>query len=478
MKKSLVRFSALSLVFLLLLPCLLSGCNALKKFSNPNITVINQTSFNPTTNPYSLKDSFALDNGLNYYIFELGEILNVPMNIKGAPGVNFNGTETTLHFEYAQTQVDESASAIYNSLENSITLTTSTYTESSVDASLGAIFEGGLTVGIENSVSSEITSTYAASFYNSTKTESTFSQSFDYTFNKDDPRGFYFYTPIASMKIYEVVVYNSNTQKIEYMFSYSEFSPSVPGLYYSPSGFIDYTNFEIAFDESKLPEFFPPQKTVETAVSVSVNPMGANCDNTTLELSLGQPYGNLPELTKHGYDFLYWSCNGRKITSDSIVISSHPIEANWKLKTTGLIEYKSEISVSSKDKVSPLHWFVEGSNGESGNKDTNIYADFDMETLKKEGYKMNIRLECDVKHAWLANFCNGLQYKITLMSDAGKNIYTFSDGFHSDSYIHRKLLANSISLNNVNGNISFNISTENVNNLYIKNIKFYIEFVK
>ena len=486
MKKGLfTRITVFLLALTLTLPCFLTGCNKLDRLKklifpspNPDITVVQQSTFTPQSSPYSLKDSFALDNGRAYYIFELGMIDYVPMNVEGADGVLFNGTETELTFHYSETKKAESSNLIENTLENSIELETKTYSKATVEAPFATVCKGGLEFGIENTVTTGITNTYHTSFYNSVSNESTFEKTLNYRMSKDDPTGYYFYTPIASMKVFEVVVYNSNEEKIEYMFSYSQFSKALPGLYYSSTGFIDYSGFNITFDEEKLPEFTPPTKVIDSNITVNVEPNGAECNTSELSYTVGEKYGTLPEVKKNGHELISWTCDGREISSDSLVISESPIVANWKLKTTGLIEYKGEISVSSTNKISPLHWFVEGDNGESGYKDTNIYADFDMETLKKEGYKMNIRLECDVKHAWLANLSKGLQYKVTLMSNSGDAIYTFSDGFHSDSYIHRKLLANSISLNNVNGNITFNVSTENINNLYIKNIKFYVEFVK
>ena len=65
---------------------------------NSNTTVVQESTFVPKNAIYNTIDSFALDNGLNYYIFELGSVNYVPMNIEGADGVLFNGTETEMTF--------------------------------------------------------------------------------------------------------------------------------------------------------------------------------------------------------------------------------------------------------------------------------------------------------------------------------------------------------------------------------------------
>jgi len=483
MKKGLfTHITVLLLALTLTLPCFLTGCDKLDRLkelifppANPDITVVQQSTFTPQSSPYSLKDSFALDNGRAYYIFELGMIDYVPMNIEGADGVLFNGTETELTFHYSETKKEESSNLIENTLENSIELETKTYSKATVEAPFATVCKGGLEFGIENTVTTGITNTYHTSFYNSVSNESTFEKTLNYRMSKDDPTGYYFYTPIASMKVFEVVVYNSNEEKIEYMFSYSQFSKALPGLYYSSTGFIDYSGFNITFDEERLPEFTPPSKIIESNITVNIDPNGAECNTSELSYIVGEKYGTLPEVKKNGYELISWTCDGREISSDSLVISQSPLVANWKLRTKASITIPDTLEVSSVYKFSPLHYFVPGENGETSGNPMDINEQFDFAELKKEGYKLIITVETKVKHDTLALL--GLKYKLSFRSN-GNAFYTFTDNFDSSKYISRKLVSPTISLENINGEIDFTLSTENYFTLYMKNPKITFEFVK
>lgn len=442
---------------------------------NPAVTVVQQSTFTPQNSLYSLKDSFALDNGRAYYIFELGTIDYVPMNIEGADGVLFNGAETEMTFHYSETKKEESSRLIENTLETSIELETKTYSKATVEAPLASICKGGLEFGIENTVTTGITNTYHTSFYNSVSNESTFEKTLNYRMSKNDPKGYYFYTPIASMNVYEVVVYNLNEEKIEYMFSYSQFSKALPGLYYSKTGFIDYSGFEITFEEERLPELTPPIKVLDSSITVSIESNGADCNTTELNYTVGEKYGTLPEVNKTGYELISWTCDGREVSSDSLVISQSPLVANWKLRTKASITIPDTLEVSSVYKFSPLHYFVPGENGETSGNPMDINEQFDFAELKKEGYKLIITVETKVKHDALALF--GLKYKLSFRSN-GNTFYTFTDNFDSSKYISRKLVSPTISLDNINGEVDFTLSTENYFTLYMKNPKITFEFIK
>ncbi|MBE6635674.1 MAG: hypothetical protein E7617_05700 [Ruminococcaceae bacterium] len=443
--------------------------------NNPDISVVTNSRFDEKYNPYTVADSFALDNGLCYYIFELGTVDYVPMNISGADGVLFNGTEMELTFHYSETNVTESSSMIENTLENSIELTTKTYSKVTVEPKMASVFKAGINTGIENSVSHGITHTYHESFYNSVRNETTFEKTLTYRMNRDDPKGYYFYTPVASMKVYEVVVYNTNQKKIEYMFSYSQFSNALPGLYYSSNGFIDYDSFNIEFNENKLPNFEVPSKVVPTEFNVSVDAKGGSSEISSLNCKLGEPYGTLPEASRKGYKLANWVCDGRIVDEDSLVLSTKPVEASWELITSATISVKKELEVSSTYKLSPLDYFITGNNGESGGNNLSINDRFDFDTLKKEGYKLQITVDCDVKHNIGAIL--GLEYEINFRSN-GMVFESIGDGINSTQYIHRHLVSKEVPLNNITGEVDFTISTENVFPLYMKNIQIKLEFTK
>ncbi len=431
--------------------------------------------FRDNANKYQIVDSFRLDDEKYYYIFELGTITNMPMNLAGADGVYFDGTNTELSFTLTETNVEQSAKLVENTIENGIDLTTSTYVEGSVGGPIAAALEASVAVGIEKSVTTSLTKTESESFYTSVTNESTFQKNVTYTMDRNDPVGYYFYTPLASVKVFEVVVYDPALDRIEYMFSYNQYGESLPGLYYSPTSFLDCNDVSIVFNESQLPTLNTPQKQVTTAVEVSVDPSGADCDVTALDLRLGSPYGTLPNVTKQGHDLKYWSCDGRVITENDMVLSDKPIVAVWELRTSATIDVNKTIEVSSTYKLNPFGLLVSGYDGESGAKPMDIQEHFDFETLKKEGYKMRLVLNYKVKNGSLALW--GLTYVFHFHSN-GKQIVKLTDDIDNSDYISRKMTSELIPLEKVTGNIDFTVSTENVIPVTIKNLKITVEFVK
>ena len=268
MKKTLQsRIAILLLALTLMLPCILAGCDTLKQ---PTTKYTSESTLSESPTPYKIVDSFSVNESIYFYVFELGTIDSVPMNISGADGVPFNGTETELTFHYSETEATESSQHIAESLESSVSLSTSVSFEAAESAKIKKIFNVSLKARTETTTTQAITHTYSESFTNSISHESTFEKTMTCKMSKDDPTGFYFYTPIASMKVFEVVAYNPSEDKIEAMFSYSQFSPALVGLYYSPNGFIDYDNFEIKFEESKLPQFTKPGKNIEVDTNLQI----------------------------------------------------------------------------------------------------------------------------------------------------------------------------------------------------------------
>ncbi len=463
------RYLCFTLILLFIIVACLASCS---KASRPEIQT---TEFLDNSNKYKIVDSFKVNGEKYYYIFELGTINCMPMNQNGAPGIYFDGRNTQLSFSLSETNKEISASLVESEIENSIELTTSTYVEGSVSAPLAHFLEAAITVGIEKSVTKGITISDIESYYNSVSKETTFKQSATYTMDPKDPVGYYFYTPLASVKVYEVVVYDPSTQKIEYMFNYNQYGESLPGLYYSPTSFLECNEITIDFDESKLPFLNEPSKTLSTKIEVSVDPAGGNCDTEKLDLQIGSTYGDLPQVTKKGYDFQYWSCDGQKITENDMVISESPIVAVWKLRTSANIPIQQTIEVSSTHKLNPFGFLIPGYNGESSAKPMDIQEYFDFETLKKEGYKMRIVLNYKVKNGPLALW--GLKYNFHFHSN-GKTIETLSDEIKTSNYISKSLISPLIPLNNVTGSLNFTVSTENVISVYISDLNISIEFVK
>ena len=463
------RYLCFALILFFITVVCLTSCS---KDSRPEIQ---KTKFVDNSNKYKIIDSFKLNDEKNYYIFELGTINCMPMNQFGAPGIYFDGKETQLTFSLTETNKEISASLIETKIENSIELSTSTYVEGSVSAPLAQFLEAAITTGIEKSVTTEFTVTEIESYYNSVSKETTFQQSVTYTMDPNAAVGYYFYTPLASVKVYEVVVYDPATQKIEYMFNYNQYGESLPGLYYSSISFLDCNEITIEFDESKLPVLSEPTKTLSTNIEVSVDPAGGSCDIQKMDLQIGSAYGTLPQATKKGYDFQYWSCDGRKISETDIVISESPIVAVWTLRTTATIPVNQTIEVSSTNKLNPFGFLIPGYNGESSAEAMDIQEYFDFETLKKEGYKMRLTLNYKVKNSPLA--LGGLKYNFHFHSN-GKMIETITDKIKTSQYISKELVSRLIPLDNVTGSMNFTVSAENVISVYITDLNISIEFVK
>lgn len=186
-------------------------------------------------------------------------------------------------------------------------------------------------------------------------------------------------------------------------------------MYYSSTGFIDYDSFNIEFDESRLPEFETPTKIVPTEFNVTIDSQGEPNDTASLNAKFGEPYGSLPMLTKKGYTLSHWTCDGRIVDENSVVLSTKPVEASWKLITSGTISINKTLEVSSSYKFNPLDYFIPGNNGETSGNDLSINDMFDFDALKKEGYKLYITVDCDARYNDLAVF--GLKYNINFHSN-------------------------------------------------------------
>ena len=477
MKKRLASMLLCSLLVLSM--CFLSSCEILEGLlgeeSQMKLTKITESNFLESNNPYKAVESFAMNDELGYHIFELGTIDYVPLNISDADGVAYTGTETKLEFNYKETNAEESYRLIVNTLENSVTLSTREYAEASVSIPMATMLEAGLNVGIEKNETSSITSTNKESYYSSASRETTYEKNITYKMDATDPVGYYFYTPVASVRIYEIVVYNHAEEKIEYMFPYHQVGASLPGLYYSKTSFLDFSDFEITFEEEMLPKLTMPAKRIDPNVTVDLDLKNATCDVSSLNLTLGEKYGELPTPERHGYSFAGWTCNGKDITEDSIVTSTDALVPKWEIITHAVIRIDKEIEVSSTHYFSPLHHFIPGGNGSTNANETSIDDYFDFDQLKKDGYKMKITYKSDVKKNHLAVF--GLEYDVTFKSN-GNTIIHLHDEIDNTSYKTSTLRSETVSLNDINGNIDFFVSTKNYFSLYMKNIEITFEFFK
>lgn len=432
------------------------------------ISRVSKSSFYETSNKYRVVDSYMTDDGNYYYFYYLGAVDYVPLNLSDSGGVYFDGGDLILEFTLSQTNRESSEKTLKNVVENSVDLKTTSYVKGSVGAK-ASIFQANIEAGISNQATSNISNTFTESYSMAVSKESTFQKKITYKMNADDEVGFYFYTAVASMQMFEVVVYNPNTNTIEYMSTYSQVGAALPGLYYSPFSFLDYSDFEIEFDESKLPAFETPTKKVSSVVTVAVDAGGASCGVSSLDLKIGNAYGVLPEAQRNGYVFKGWYCDGQKIEADSLVVSATPIVAKWEIVTSGTFSFFSDSKVK----------FNRHSTSSTVSKSLDMANVFDIAALKKAGYKMRIVLDYKVSH-YDPGFPSNpeLRYNFIFKSN-NKNISTISDtSFTTSSYEKKTTCSNDIDLSQVSGSINFELTTNNLWYCYIRDLLVTVEFVK
>lgn len=444
--------------------------------ANNSIDLISNSTFRESNSKYSVVDSYELDDGNWYYFYHIGNIDYVPLNTYNADGVYFNGTSTRLEFKMTTINKSESIREIKNAIDNSVTVKNSSYVSGSVGAELFSIFEAKVESGISNEVTKTISNTYSESYSTAISNESMFESTVTYEMGNDDPVGFYFYTPIASVKVYEVVVYNPNTDKIEHMSTYNQFGSAIPGLYYSPYSFLEFGDYNIEFDESLLPEFERPILSATTDITVPIEPNGASCEIREWTGKIGQKYGSLPTVSKDGYEFLGWYADGIKITDDTIAIAAKKIEAKWELITKVTFKVNGTLSVSAGHKLNPFGYLFMGSSGkEDASLDKMLHV-VDLGKLKSEGYKMRIILDYSARQQY-ENLGIGLDYLIKFSSNGG-NITTFSESLDSSKFVKKKNYSPYLNLDLISGSLGIEIETKNVIPLVISDLTITLEFTK
>lgn len=78
----------------------------------------------------------------------------------------------------------------------------------------------------------------------------------------------------------------------------------------------------------------PTQPSAPREITVTLRPNRGECDVQTLTVTVGEPYGQLPEASRAGYRFTGWyaaSNGGRQITADTLVTNGedHSLYAHW-----------------------------------------------------------------------------------------------------------------------------------------------------
>ena len=444
---------------------------------NNNISLLHASNFEESNDKYKVVDSFVLDDGNYYYFYHLGTIDYVPLSTYGVEGVYFGGGNLSIELKMTTMNKTESIREIKNSIESSVSLTTSTYVEDSISAGYLDVFEAKVTAGIKNEATKTISKTYEESFSSSVTNVSTYEKTISYEMTREDPVGFYFYVPVASVRVYEVVVYNPNTKKVEHMSTYNQFGIAIPGVFYSKYSFLNFGEYDIKFDENKIPAFTKPTKSASTAITIPINANGASCDVTEWSGKIGDKYGELPTVSKHGYVFDGWYADGIKIDENAIVVPATSIEAKWNFITTVIYKTNETISISASHKLNPIGLITMGwGASEEGSLDK-IFNILDLATLKDEGYRMRVILEYDVKRNPLATLGGSSEYKIILRS-GDHEIVTFEEGIYNTSYKEKKNYSNYMSSDIITGSFSIEFSTKNLCSIDFRNFKITVEFAK
>ena len=442
---------------------------------NININLIKGSTFSEARDKYRVVDSYILDDGNYYYFYNLGTIDYVPLNTYNAEGVYFNGSAVTLEFKMTTINKGESIREIKSAIDSSVSLSTETYAKGEISADIFSAFEAKVESGIINKNTNTVSSTCSDSFSMSISNETLYEQTITYKMDRDDPVGFYFYTPVASVRVYEVVVYNPNTGKVEHMSTYNQFGAAIPGLYYSPNSFVDFGDYDIEFDENLIPSFDTPTQTATSDITVPINANGASCEVSSWSGKIGEKYGTLPNVSMLGYNFLGWYADGIRITEDSVAIAAKSIDAYWELKTKVTYRTSGSISVNAGHKLNPFGLIIVGTTGEESASFDKILNEFDLATLKDEGYRMRIILEYDVKRSKLAAF--GLEYDINLTSGSN-SIAKFHESINNSSFVSKRNYSDYIDLSRVTGSLNMELSTKNVFDVTVQNLRVTVEFVK
>lgn len=444
--------------------------------NNVEITDIQETKFIEADNKYEVVDSFKVDDGNCYYFYYLGTVDYVPLNLHDSSGIYFNGAEPELKFKLTTTDVEKSEENIKTTFEDSVSLKNSTYYKGSVSSSIIPFIEAKMEAGIILDATSSIKSTLSQSLTKSVSQQHTFEQELTYKMSKKDPSGYYFYTPVASIKFYEVIVYNPETKEIEYMTTYNEVGKALPGLFYSPTSTLDYFDFDIEFDEEKLPEFTTPKRNVNTKITLNLDANGGSCTQATWKGEIGSKYTGLPTPELDKYEFLGWSANGQIVDENSQVMSDANLVAQWKILTKKDYSVNKKFEFSKISKLNPLFLLTNSHDGDVEGQQVNLSRDFDLQALAQEGYKLKITATYNAKFAdpfW----ADRAHYKIQFKSGSS-GICTLSDYVTSDSYVSKTNISNLIELSKLNGSFSFIISTENINEITIKDMVISLEFIK
>lgn len=320
-------------------------------------------------------------------------------------------------------------------------------------------------IGINNEATNSVTESFESSVTRAVSETNEFSKNVSFKFDKNTTDvGYYCYTSLASLKIYEAVVYNPETSQIDEMTPYTIVGKAMPGLLYSKTSFFMYNTPKIEFDISKVNSFPKPQTMLDKKVNVTFNANGGSCDMSNKTYSISEQYGALPTPKWHGHNFLGWYQNDNLISENDIVISGDPIVAKWDVLT------KKSFTI---DRYQAQNGFGSSEEMDTSSVEVPLSNYLDIKYLKDNNYNLRITIDYDVDY--LTFGLGKLHYQLRV-NNGESSIYKIEDSINGST--HRLFTSPQISPSSYDGVLTLNLYTENIQGVVLTNCKITFEFVK
>lgn len=424
---------------------------------------------NDENKKYEIADSFRLADGNYYYLYYVGMIDVAPVDLSNADGHYYNGAEKSVVFEYTSSVVEQSVRTVNDIVSQTVSTTSKTSASASVGGVAAAVMQAKIEAGITFEATNSLTKTLSTTVSEAVTTEKSFSKTITIEFDSSvHESGYYCYTLLSSVKMYEAVVYNPETQSVEYAAPYGIIGTAIPGILYSKTSFFDYDVSSIAFDLDEL-SFPEPANVVDAKGKVSFNADGGRCDETEREYTVGETFGELPIPEKQGYIFDGWYQGSNEVTDGSAVVFFEELTARYSLVTSHVWKATGGFSV----KESPLLWdSVEDFKGamELGNV-------FDLSALKDQGYSMRVKFEYDVRvDEWVPW---SVKYKFYLTSN-NNTVYEYSEALKGSqtSFEHKTQTTDAIALSGIDGTLKITFHSANLDWVYFDKLTMTVFFLK
>ncbi len=426
---------------------------------------------------YHPVDSFELMDGNYYYIYYLGIIDWVPLASDGASGFYYDGKVKSKHtFSFSSFSSEEVVDTLRSAVETGVSLTTKTYIKDSVGATAG-IFEAKVESGIENSMTTSVKETLEHSVKNASLFQQTVDETHDYELTPGvNAAGYYLYTTVASMKVYESVVYDPASETILYMNSFGVLGQGLSGLVYSETSFFEPDDLSLTFEEEKLDAFEKPRKKLESQ-TVALDANGGSCELTSVEVAVGRPYPALPVPTRKNYVFDGWYVGDRKIEGGTEAVSLQTITAHWKPRTEQTIFLQGAVTLDTLAFTNVPNTTV--------NSIFNLTDYFDFAALREENYRLYITIECDLKaETGISSSTRVCRFQFTSGEDELFELEAVLSSSQT-SYKHVTLYSegtaggqNGIPFSRLQGQLKMKIYTNNVADITVKDVSVKIRFEK